>query len=92
MRYLHEKLHAFREGIAGDNIKPAAWLKKELREIIPIAELDDPRILANLANIERMLEELHGLNMRLRIEIDQIVCKIINEQDQRLLQKGGWQT
>jgi len=84
LRYLHEKLTTLREGIAGSAPRKRSWLLKEIREISEIAATDDPVISKELLKIEEGIINMSDDDMRKRIEIDQIACKILNDQEDRI--------
>lgn len=83
MRYLHERLHTLREGIAGDSIRPKTWLLKELSQILPIARVDDEVIVPDLVRLYDGVTLMKNTDWAKRVELDQIACNILNSQEER---------
>ena len=84
LKRLHNRLHTLREGIAGDSFRNVVWLCTEALELLNIAKVVDPEIVPDLEKLKCGLVTLINEDVDNRVELDQIACKILNEQEDRV--------
>lgn len=83
----HQRLHSFREAIAGSPRchKSPEWLQQEVVVLIGQAHDFDPVVIEGLRKIKRELVSLNIYDtMERRVEIDQLACDLLNDQERRL--------
>lgn len=83
MKYLHERLHTLREGIAGSSPRTIRWILNEISQILPIARIDDSHIVPELLRLQKGLETTEDNDWGKRVELDQIASNILNYQERR---------
>lgn len=68
----------------GDDVRNASWLRREIKRIMPIAQRDDLQAYNELLELQKELETLKNTDMCRRVTLDQMTCKILNEQKERM--------
>ena len=83
---LHQELHSFRESIAGS----ADWdtptmLRNRLDYLLKeYLEVNSDTAL-KLSKVRALLQQLREDDLALRIQIDSLVCDILNEQEKHFM-------
>jgi hypothetical protein len=84
----HEKLHSLREGIGGSDWKRPEFLSQRVKELVGLAEKCSPIDVKPLKELQKQLltliETESTYDVHKRIEIDELACKILNDQEKRL--------
>jgi hypothetical protein len=88
---LHEKLHTLREGIGGVDWKTPEFLNRLCQDVLNMSNTYAKEDTTDLKKLKKQLETLteteNTYDVHKRLEIDELACNILNNQEKRI--KGG---